>query len=440
MSTKGALTCIVALALGSWSSRALAEPAVALPRARGPKAAGLRALEAPVKDALKKGGFTIISGKPLARAAKAAGTPPTTVAAAKEAGADFIVVITAKKVKRSYVAELEAIAVQDERAVHSASESYRNRKLAKRAGAKLARGLAEALREAAVVEEAPAPEPVVTTPVVPRDEMPEVEEERPPVAPVAAAEAEVGPSRSGDAPLLRLTVLGGSQATSAYAVVVGGAATALAYNLTPLFLIGGVLRFDVPGTGIGIEAEAMFSPVRYALEVEPPVDPADPGGRFLDFGGIVVYHLDLGNDGREGLALEPLIGVHYASLSVDEQSRPVVLSWNALEPQLGTKVLFGATEDFELELDLRFRWIASYSESPRTTGEGGSGIGFRAGGGGRYWLSREFGIGLSAAYDYSNVSLSGTGDRPRFENDPELVDASVASSNLRVGLAAILAL
>lgn len=437
----GALGWIVALALGSWSSSALAEPAVALPRTRGPKAAGTAALDAAVKDALKKGGFTIIAGKPLAAAAKRAGEPPTSVAAAKEAGADFLVVITAKKVKRTFVAELEAFAVQDERSVHTASEKYKSRKLAKKAGIKLSQGLADALREA-VPQEEEEPEPVAAGPVVPKDEEdgPEAND-TPPVAPIARAEAEVeSPSARGDQPLLRLTILGGSQASSAYAVVVGGAATALAYNLTPLFLIGGQLRFDVPGTGLGIEAEVMFSPVRYALEVEPPVEPADPGGRFLDFGGAVVYHLDLDDDGRQGLALEPLIGVYYASLSVDEQSRPVVLSYNALEPQVGTRVLFGATEDLELELDLRFRWIASYGESPRTTGDGGGGFGFRAGGGGRYWLSREFGIGLSASYDYSKVALTGTGDRPRFENDPELVDANVAASNLRVALGAILAL
>jgi hypothetical protein len=186
-----------------------------------------------------------------------------------------------------------------------------------------------------------------------------------------------------------------------------------------------------------------FSPVKYDLTgVQPPPTPGDPSGSFLGIGGTVYYRLVLSgmNEGKKtGFALEPLAGVMFESLSVTAQTPALVLSSSAIVPHFGARGVFRVIDSLELLLDARFRLPLGTSESPNKTGDPGLGIGLSIGGGAHLWLTSFLGLGVYAAYEYASVSFSGTGDRQRFMDDPPLVNASVATSALKVNVSALLA-
>jgi hypothetical protein len=257
-----------------------------------------------------------------------------------------------------------------------------------------------------------------------------------------AVEARLEPKRS-KAPLFQLDLAAGSQAYTAYTVVVGSKATALAYKLNPLLLLNAAARLDVPGTGLGIEAEGCFAPAKFALSVMPTVTPASPSARFIEGGGNVLYTIGLGRPtlgARTTFDLEPLLGLRFESFGVDPQAaNNVVLSQSSLTPHLGVRARVVAADGLELEAEARGRLVASFSESPTFTGKSGGGFGVTIGAGARYWLAERFGLTLGLAYEYLAVSLSGSGARITFEGDPALQNAKVLTSNFRVHAGGVMA-
>lgn len=411
------------------SSAAQADPALILvEKAKGPKGSFCERVEEGAKKTLAAAGLNVQELK-LKKGQEAG-------ALAKSQGAQAWVHLECTAQKKKTTAKLEAFWGADGLSFAAAAEPYAGKADAERAGAKLAEGVVDGLKRASTPVALPTatPPPAAPTPP-PRDPTPP-----PAPAPVAAAKPE---PKASQRPMIEIAAGAGTRAAGAYAVVVQGSSTRLAYSLDPLLLIQASARFNVPSTGLGVEASFSFSPVKFDLtKVVPAPTPGDPSGSFLGIGGTLYYRLVLSgmNEGKKtGFALEPLAGVMFESFSVTAQSPALVLSSSAIIPHFGARGVLRATDSLELRLDARFRLPLGTSESPNKTGDPGLGIGLAVGAGAQLWLTSFLGLGLDAAYEYASVSFSGTGDRQRFIDDPPLVNASVATSALKVNLSALLA-
>lgn len=412
------------------SSAAQADPALILvEKAKGPKGSFCERVEEGAKKTLATAGLNVQELK-LKKGQEAG-------ALAKSQGAQAWVHLECTAQKKKTTAKVEAFWGADGLSFAAAAEPYAGKADAERAGAKLAEGVVDGLKRASTPVALPAaatPPPATPTPP-PRDPTPP-----PAPAPVATAKPE---PKAALRPMIEIAAGAGTRAVGAYAVVVQGSSTRLAYSLDPLLLIQASARFNVPSTGLGVEASFSFSPVKFDLtKVVPAPTPGDPSGSFLGIGGTLYYRLVLSgmNEGKKtGFALEPLAGVMFESFSVTAQSPALVLSSSAIIPHFGARGVLRATDSLELRLDARFRLPLGTSESPNKTGDPGLGIGLAVGAGAQLWLTSFLGLGLDAAYEYASVSFSGTGDRQRFIDDPPLVNASVATSALKVNLSALLA-
>lgn len=449
---------------------------VAVPNFSGSRKTGASDAAKVVRKVLRDGGHKVLGPGTLKKAGRKARARPESAQAAARAGAGVLVTGRVAKKGRYYVLSVVALDVESGREIGSFEQKYRGKRGASKAGAGVARQLVDALegggapppataaaeddeedeedeeeeeprgRAVAVAPVTEAPDPLdepardptppvaASTPspsVVPKDE----EDEAPAAAPTKRADVSK-PDAGRERALLIFEADIGSQAGTAYTVAVGDVPTALAYDLGPLLMIGGQVRLQIPKTGLGIELGAAFAPVQYALDTQPAVDPASPTGSFLDLGGSVAYALPLTRFGEaSALVLEPLAGVQYQKLTVQEQSPfTIVVGSSAVVPHLGTRLRLELGDSVELGVDLRLRLIASYAESPVVTGESSSGLGLFVGGSGRYWLLPSIGVSGFLGYEYTQVGFTGQGDRPTFQSDPTLVDATVFASNLRLGL------
>src|SRR5688572_4910733 len=70
----------------------------------GSKATGADKLDKELRIQLVTGGVRIVTDKALAKAAKKVGEDPSSPKVAEEAGADFLVTVNVKKVKKKYIA------------------------------------------------------------------------------------------------------------------------------------------------------------------------------------------------------------------------------------------------------------------------------------------------------------------------------------------------
>jgi hypothetical protein len=202
------------------------------------------------------------------------------------------------------------------------------------------------------------------------------------------------------------------------------------------------LAVFIPSTPLVVEGSFLLSPVTFALDTDPPVTPTEPGGSFLEVGGALGWRLRLsGQDGdRAGFVLEPKVGVRLESLSIDPQTPTIVVGQSAVVPHFGLAATWGLSEALAVGADVRLRLPLGYSESGAITGQDGSGFGVAFGGSARYWIVPAFGLQAGLTYTYTSVSFSGEGKRQLFDGDPPLIDASVASSSLRLSIGALLAL
>ncbi|MCB9646486.1 MAG: hypothetical protein H6730_07790 [Deltaproteobacteria bacterium] len=426
---------LVAIPLGAHAGPAK----VAVAKVKGSKKANPAGFESGLVKGLKAAGVTTIGV-----AAVRPGTPSFT-APAEEAGADFLVVTEVRYAKKKRSATVRLFTAEGEE-LKSVRTSYRKPAGAKAAAAKVGKQLgaiaAERAAEAEAAAAAAAEQPRVVAPVVPKDEAP------PPPAPVATAavpkdeapEAEVSRRRSssglGDKEdgIVRLSVGVGTQMGSAYTVAVGGDVTGLAYTLSPLLLVTAHVVVRAPRLGLGGEVWTSFVPVKFVVDVDPPVDPNEPSGRFFDVGGAVSYRLNLTDIGTSGgLYLTPLVGAEYASMTAQGQGEnTVVVSYSGINVQGGLRIGVAPMEDLVFELEGRGGLLLSYSEGPTTTGEGGSGFIVRVGGQVRYWFTDMFGAYVNAGYSYQRVGLTGTGTRVAFQEDPTLLDATVFNGDFKL--------
>ncbi|MFO0724791.1 MAG: hypothetical protein U1E65_13500 [Myxococcota bacterium] len=415
------------------ASSAQADTLVLVDKAKGPKGAQCDRVEEGVKKALQAGGVQVQELK-LKKGQDAA-------AVTRERQAQAWVSIECTVVKKKSTAKVEAFWAADALSFAGASEPYSGKADAERAGAKLGDGVVEGLKRASTPVALPTP--VAAPPPEPKPAPPPVAETPKPTEVQAPPPAETKRKQ----PMFEIAAGAGTRIGGAYSVVVGGNATHLAYRVDPLLAIAASVRFNIPSTGLGVEARLRLSPVKYNLggvlgPTGAAVDPAQPSGMFLDVGGTVYYRLALSGyteDHPTGVALEPLLGFALESASVADQNPAVVLSTSALVPHAGVRGLFRVAEPFELVVDARLRLPLGTSESPTKTGDPGIGFGVSVGGGARFWLAPFLGVGADVAYDYASVSFSGTGTRVRFSSDPELTNASVATSALRVTASALAA-
>lgn len=400
---------------------------------------------APVKIAVPVQPGKKTSGAAKVRAALVAALNEQGAKAVTSGDADFEIRLTVKKApKKRFVAEGQLLG-NDGKVVKTVRATY-GKGGAGKAGSELGTALgraavAERDRGAAEVKAPrldtpppqlpPAPPPPPVTRVEPKDEAPVVKVERSGRRP-----------KSGEDQLLRFSLGAGSQLLSAYTVAVDGQVTGLAYELSPLLLVTGAARVHVPGTGLLIGAFASFVPVQYSVVVDPPVDPAQPSGRFLSIGGEVGYELALSEWDEGGrFALTPLLAGTWASMGVESQGdNSVVLSYSGLDLLGGVRLGVLPTAALALEADLRGGLLVAYKESPTTTGASASGITLRFGGGARYWVNELFGLYLSVGYHFRQVGFSGTGSRVGFFGDPQLIDATVFSGDLQTQVGVHLAL
>ncbi|MCK6549384.1 hypothetical protein L6R52_26310 [Myxococcota bacterium] len=412
---------------------------IAVPEAAAPAKSGADKLEKQLEATLTGAGHEVVGDATLAKAAKKVKAAKTSVKAAREAGAEWLVTIKVTKGKKGFSVEAKLVEVATDRAVSTAERSYAKPAGAGAAGEAIGRELVAAIKED---EEAKAAEEARSKVITPP------EEEVPPTPAIEEKKAEVEPepepdrpSGTGEGKMLRFHAGAGSQVASAYTVSVGDAATGLAYDLSPLLLVEAGARFLVPKTGLSLGVEFAFVPVKYDIQVEPAVTPTDPGGSFMDLALTVAYQLELAKLGAKGsLYVAPLLGFRYTALSVDEQTPyAVVVSSTLLAPEAG--VLFGVgLGALAIEAHAKVDLAVSYEETPVTTGADGSGLGLDVGATGRLWFGDLLGAYLGLGYDFAKVSLSGTGTRTRFVDDPELVDASISTGNLRVGVGVLVAL
>ena len=429
-----------ALALGA-PATASGETA-AVPPIAGPKPAAAAKLAGGIAAGLEAGGFEVVSSARLAAAAKKARAEKASPEAAAAAGAEILVLVELTKSKTKWVAQARALSSAGGEELARQRKAYRPKE-AQKIGREIGEALARAARSALAP---PPPPPRAVKPVAPEPEEPApraVPVEEKPVAVAALAEPGAASQGPEDA-VFRLALGAGTQVASAYTVAVGAQVTGLAYTLSPLMLIDVAATVSVPGVGLGATFDFSFVPVRYAIDVDPPVDPAEPSGRFMNLGGTAFWTIPLARfgDGEEGmLFVAPLLGGALTSMSAEPQGEnTVVVSWNAFDLSGGVRLGVRASRELAFEVDGRGGLVLGYGESPATTGEGGSGLSLRFGGAARYWMSDNFGLFLGARYHYQRVGLSGVGTRTPFVDDPVLQDATVFSGDLKVSAGLLLAL
>lgn len=407
---------------GLFPGEAQAQPTVAVAKVTGPR----KAAPGPFARGLRKG--LADAGAKVVKVGRASVDDDGFTDGAKKVGAEFLVIVRLRYARRKRFVTADLYSVETGERIKRKKSSYRSKKAASSVGTTVGRAFAAAISEAAAA--APEPGQAFVPPVAP------VEPDPAPVAKVEAP-AEDGPGYDlggKDDAMLRFSVGVGTQLSSAYTVAVAGQVTGLAYTLNPLLLmtVGAAVR--VPNLDIGAEVYLTYVPVTFQVDVSPPVDPSDPGGRFMDVGGALTYRLKLSQFGETGTVyLTPLVGVNYGSMTVEGQGdNSVVVSYSGVDLQGGLRLGVSLSSALTIEIEGRGGAVLLYDEGPTNTGDGGSGIGLRFGAKARYWFTDVFGVYGGLDYSYQKVGLTGVGSRVAFEADPQLLDATVFSGSFRV--------
>jgi hypothetical protein len=442
------------LLLSPGTTEAADKVRVAVAKVRARATAKPDKLETGIRAGLGAVGTLAVTSNALAKASRDVAVKADSPEGARAAGADYLIRVkmTAAK-KKKFVAEAELVRASDGEVVEKTSRTYAGPK-ALATGKTIGRLLGAKAKElgkiAAPAPEAAPPPPVAKTkPISPDapDEPVEPEDPEPRTKSVAiepkeddddkaTAKTEVGgeKDRSGrEDGYLRAGVAGGGQFASAYTVAVGGTPTGLAYTLTPIGLVNAHVLVRIPQIGIFFGGRFDFSPVKYEIDVTPPVEPPDPSGRFLSAGGHVGYGITIDLADAFRLRISPLIGVAWDSLSVQEQGdNTVIVSWSAIDFNGGLDLGFILFDALVIELSGRAGYVLSYSEKPTTTGDGGKGFDLLAGFAIRYWIIDLLGLYVEGAYGYQKIGMKGTGTRVGFIEDPPIVDATIFSADLKL--------
>lgn len=444
---------VAAIAIAPIAPALAADGTVAVVPTRGTKKAGPRAITRALRAVFKNAGYTLVSEKALKRAAKEQGVAVASAEAASGAGADLLVTAAVKRRKKRYQLTVKLFDADSGEVLHSAKQRFKRRKSGPKVARKLGRKLLPFAAEAIPEEEPEEEEATDRGPVIAADEAepapepaldaPEMVQVQPKDESIIAQTAEVTPaSKPHGRPIFEAGVGSGTQAGTAYTVSVADEVTALAYRLSPLFLLQLDLRLNIPDTDLSVEFSEAIATVKYALDTEPVVEPANPGGVFSSSALTVGYAIGLLAFGETGsLEVEPILGASIDVLSVQEQApHSIVLSTLAFTPHVGVRPRVRFADAFDITVDARLRIVAAYSESPTKTGDSGFGLGTSVGARARYFITPMFGVSLGVAYEYTQITFSDEGDRPKFVGDPPLVNASIFSENFKVGLGLALAI
>lgn len=420
---------------------------VAVANVEGRKAARPAKLERGIRFGIGSVGVAGIPPKALSKAARDVGVKAASPEGARAVAADYLLVVELGYRKRRHIVVAELIRASDGEVVKKVTRRYRSGRAALKVGKAIGKAIGRAAKQLGRDQPAPPPPPppVVVVPPPPPDEPP-------PPPPVTLTREDQGTAevtlerpwkrKNAEDAYLHVGVGGGMQVASAYTVAVGDTVTGLAYSLSPLFLVSANLTAQIPQIGLFLGGRFDFAPVKYAIDVVPAVDPAEPSGRFLSAGGLLGYRvLDLEASDSFTFTLAPVIAFGYDSLSVEEQGlNTVVVSWNALDGQAGLRLGFELFDTVTVEVEGRGGLVFGYSEKPTTTGEGASGFNLAVGGRARYWITDLVGVSVDALYGYRRISMEGMGTRTGFMEDPPLMDATIFSADLKLGLGVLLAI
>ncbi len=434
-----AASTLIPTSAPAWAS----EGSIAMPRVRGPKKARPKTLGRVMRGVFEDAGYTLIDKKALVAAARIVDAAASSSEAAAEAGADLLVTASVKRRKKRYVLTVRLIDPENGEVLTKESKRFKGRKAGKRTARQLARKLLPLAAELMAEKFEPEPPPPVVVAPEPEPE-PELEPEVEATPdPGTEQVAEVTPAEAKAPPIVEISVSSGTQVGTAYTVSVADEVTALAYRLSPLALINIGARVNIPDTGLGIELLANIAPVKYSLDTEPAVTPADPSGVFANVGLLLAYDIPLLTFGESGaLSLEPVVGEVVEMLNGTGEQMPhsIIVESMAVTTHVGVRPKLKFGDAFDIALDARLRIVAAYIENPNTTGDGGFGIGAWVGGKARYFVTDLFGISAELGYEYTQVGMSGEGNRAKFVGDPPLVNATVFSSAFRVALGLTLAI
>ena len=260
------------------------------------------------------------------------------------------------------------------------------------------------------------------------------------------AETSAASSDSLKPGMFKLRAFLGTQLTTRNTVEVAGQATGLAYTMGAIPLFGVGVDVDIPDSPFRIDVSGSLASGAFNIDVTPAVTPTNPGAKFYALDALGAYDLVLSKGEHGPVVLSPVLGVGYRLASVETQrletdmnvQNSVVLGWNAFGVRAGAKGRMPISASFGLAADAVFGYVLSYSETPNTTGDSGGGLQMTLGVGADYSIADNFGVQGRFSYEYQNIGFSGTGDRVRFLDDPELTDASVLSADAKLSLGAYL--
>ncbi|MEM7679184.1 MAG: hypothetical protein AAF449_24665, partial [Myxococcota bacterium] len=350
---------------------------IAVTRAVGPKRSAPKKLTAGVIAGLRKSGFSVVAGRRLRRRAAKAGLSARNPRLASSVGATYWLNMRVKRRKKKYIVVAKLYDAAG-RLRHQRKGRYRKGRSARRSGVILGKKLAtwisreetskvsslaqSAARASPRRSEASHPPRPLVAPL--RREATDLS----PATPSQSSVASVTPSRfapdTGELNTWRFRLTAGTQVASTYAVAVADADTGLTYALNPIPVLVADLAFDWPGSGWGAGGDFTFSPVSFAIDVQPPLDPAEPSGALLGASGHIFYEATLARFGRSRLLAAPLLGVEYSNTSVQSQGeRSVLLSSTALDVHAGGRFRWIITSRFAVESEVRVGWLVDYSES-----------------------------------------------------------------------------
>ncbi|MBK8013717.1 MAG: hypothetical protein IPK13_20505 [Deltaproteobacteria bacterium] len=447
-----------------------ARPTVAMPKVAGGGATGVR-IGKTVASVFRSKGLRVIGDRDLrdsGRSSPRAGGS-WRLDAARAVGADFLVIIKNSGRLGRYRAEGRVVRVEDGRVIKRASQSF-SRKGAVRAARALARSLVDRMRSAQRAdvpasssssrnaEEDPSAwmmRPAEGTPPSGAQTGESSTTPGTPDGPGAGAssrkdldpvsERDPGETRSRRSSesgrrILSLYLGAGARALNRYALVAQGASTGHDYAVAPLLL--GLVEADVriPGTGAELRLQLSTASVQYEIEVDPPITPTDPKGRFLDGVLGARYLFGLATIGREGvLELGPAAVVNRNSVSVDRQDRDIVTGYGAWSIGAGGAIVLEGSRAWRLEAEATMSFVTQFVESPVTSGTNGRGLRFDTELKGSFWFNDNVGIFSSAQYGFQQIGFTGSGTRGEGllrvnEEAPPVKDATLLTSDLKICL------
>lgn len=397
-------------------------------------------------------------------------TRPTQLAeAARGVAAEYLVFVRIVRNSRAnYEAKGYLIDAKDAQLLHRSIVKYkRPSKEAGDAGVEIAASMLKALGELVATRQPPPPPPpppiatqipepiiepaVVQPPVSDPDPDPDPEPVvavappvsqppavQPPVsAPPATGVERPAPRRKKGPIDLRLGLGGGAGLLRSYQVSADGvSASSLSHSLSPQGLAQLSAEITLNKIGLGLMMQAALRPVGYTLSING--QPQDLSGLLIDARGALAYHLGVGERAGQKIELLPAVGLRVGRSSVEAHSTNVLPSATLMVvfAQVGLRLPYDENLEFEASVD--FGAVASYSESPVTTGSSGGGFGFGADLGVHYWVSERIGVAFDTRFTLDRLSFS---DRPtravtRIEQ-ANLQDANVSITDVRTAASVV---